>query len=178
MNFLAKKSWNPYIAGALTGILAVSTFYTAARPMGVAGAFSQTAAMIQEIFVPEYVKNNAYIQETMPMVIEGSGIDWLWMLVIGIFLGSFISSKMSGEFKKEIVPELWKSRFGPGKIKRLTTAFLGGVILLFGARLAGGCTTGHGINGCMQLALSGWIFFMVVFLSGIITANIIYRRAK
>jgi uncharacterized membrane protein YedE/YeeE len=178
MNFLAKKSWSPYITGTLIGLLAVSTYYTAARPMGVARAFSQTTAMLQEIFVPEYVKGNEYIQDTMPMVLKDTGIDWVWMLVVGIFIGAFISSKVSGDFKKEIVPELWKKRFGTGKIKRLITSFIGGVILLFGALLAGGCTTGLGINGCLQLALSGWIFFMVVFISGIITANIIYRGIK
>jgi len=177
MEFLQKKSWSPYIAGALIGLLAVFTFYTADRPIGVSRAFSQTAAMIQEVFAPEYVRGNEYIQEAMPMVIKGVGIDWLWMLVLGIFIGALISSTMSGEFKKEVVPELWKSRFGSGKTSRLIAAFIGGVLLLFGARLAGGCTAWHGINGSLQLALSGWIFFMVVFITGIITARIIYGRS-
>jgi hypothetical protein len=178
MKFLKKKSWSPYVAGILIGLLAISTFYTADRPIGISKAFSQTMVMIQKVFIPEYVRDNEYIQETMPMVIEGIGVDWLWMLVLGIFIGAFISSKMSGEFKKEIVPELWKSRFGSGKTKRLLTAFLGGVMLLFGARLAGGCTAWHGINGSLQLALSGWIFFMIVFITGIITTKIIYRGVK
>ncbi len=178
MKFLRRKSWNPYVAGALIGLLAVSTFYTADRPMGLSKAFSQTTAMIQEVFAPEYVRGNEYIQKTMPAVIKGIGVDWSWMLVLGVFIGAFISSKMSGTFKKEVVPELWKSRFGSGKTKRLITAFLGGVMLLFGARLAGGCTAWHGINGSLQLALSGWIFFMIVFITGIITTKIIYRGVK
>lgn len=178
MNFLKRKSWNPYIVGALIGLLAVSTFYTANRPMGIAMAFSQTTAMIQKFFIPEYVKSNEFIQKAIPVVAKGAGIDWLWMLVLGVFIGAFISSKISGEFKKEVVPELWKKRFGPGKTKRLITAFLGGSMILFGARLAGGCTTWHGINGSLQLALSGWIFFMVVFITGIITARIMYRGVK
>ena len=178
MNFLRKKAWSPYIVGALIGLLAMSTFYTANRPIGIAMAFSQTTAMIQKFFVPEYIKGNEFVQKTMPVVAKGTGIDWLWMLVLGVFIGAFISSRMSGEFKKEFVPELWKSRFGSGRIKRLIAAFLGGVILLFGARLAGGCTTWHGINGSLQLALSGWIFFMVVFITGIITAGIMYRGVK
>jgi hypothetical protein len=55
-------------------------------------------------------------------------------------------------------------------------AFAGGVILMFGARLAGGCTSGHGISGSLQLALSGWAFFASVFLSGILTAFLIFGR--
>ncbi len=174
MGCLKRKSWSPYVAGALIGLLAMFTFYTADRPFGVSKAYSQSAAMIQEVFASDYVRNNEYVQETMPRVIEGIGVDWLWMFVLGIFIGAFISSAMSGEFKKEVVPELWKRRFGSGKSKRLITAFLGGVVLLFGARLAQGCTAWHGINGTLQLALSGWIFFMVVFIAGIITAKIMY----
>ena len=178
MNFLKKKSWNPYVVGVLIGLLSVSTFYTANRPMGISIAFAQTTAMLQEIFAPDYVRNNEFIQRTMPQVIDGVGIDWIWMLVLGVFIGAFISSWISGDFKKEIVPELWKSRFGSGKIKRLFTAVSGGTLLFFGARLAGGCTTWHGINGSLQLALSGWIFFLVIFIAGIITSKILYRGLK
>jgi uncharacterized membrane protein YedE/YeeE len=178
VSFLSKKSWNPYVTGALIGILAISCFYVAGSPFGVSRAFSQTSAMIQKYLAPEYVKNNEYVIDTMPTLLKGSGIDWTWMMVAGIFLGAFISSQASGEFKKEIVPELWKSRFGPGKVKRLSVAFLGGAMLLFGARLAGGCTSGHGINGSLQLALSGWVFFMIVFIFGIFTAKIMYGGMK
>jgi uncharacterized membrane protein YedE/YeeE len=162
----------------LIGVLAIACFSVAGSPFGVSKAFSQTSAMILEFLVPEYVKNNEYVKDTMPSVIKGSGIDWIWMLVAGIFLGAFISSRASGEFKIEIVPELWKKRFGPSKIKRLGVAFLGGAMLLFGARLAGGCTSGHGINGSLQLALSGWIFFVVIFIFGIFTARIMYGDMK
>jgi uncharacterized membrane protein YedE/YeeE len=61
-------------------------------------------------------------------------------------------------------------------MKRMIAAFIGGAILLFGARLAGGCTSGHGISGTMQLALSSWIFFPVMFITGIITARILFRK--
>lgn len=178
MGFLSKKSWNPYLTGVLIGILAVSCFSIAGSPFGVSKAFSQTSAMIQKFLVPEYLNNNDYARDTMPAVITGYGIDWIWMLVMGIFLGAFISSMASGEFKKEIVPELWQKRFGPGKIKRLSVACLGGAMLLFGARLAGGCTSGHGINGSLQLALSGWIFFMIVFIFGIVVARLLYGDMK
>jgi uncharacterized membrane protein YedE/YeeE len=68
------------------------------------------------------------------------------------------------------VDRLWRARFGASRQKRYLVAFLGGVILMFGARLAGGCTSVHGISGSLQLALSGWVFFASVFVSGILTA--------
>jgi uncharacterized membrane protein YedE/YeeE len=47
---------------------------------------------------------------------------------------------------------------------------------MFGARLAGGCASGHGISGSLQLALSGWVFFASVFVSGILTALMLFGK--
>ena len=73
-------------------------------------------------------------------------------------------------------------RVGPTVVRALVrswcdlVAFLGGVILMFGARLAGGCASGHGISGSLQLALSGWVFFASVFVSGILTALMLFGK--
>jgi uncharacterized membrane protein YedE/YeeE len=55
-------------------------------------------------------------------------------------------------------------------------AFAGGALLLFGARLAGGCTSGHVISGIAQLTIGSFIFGMAVFASGILTARTLYKR--
>ncbi len=172
MKFFKMKKWNPYVVGTLIGVLSMFAFYTANKPLGVSTAFSRTAGMIEKVFAPEYVASNLYFQEKTPK------IDWQWMLVVGIFIGAFLSAKFSGDFKKVVVPKLWEKRFGGSKIKRLILSFLGGLLLLFGARLAGGCTSGHGISGTLQLAISSWIFFAVLFISGVITAKLIYGGMK
>ena len=38
---------------------------------------------------------------------------------------------------------------------------------MFGARMAKGCTSGHGISGTSQLAASSWLFVPIFMLSGI-----------
>lgn len=172
MECLRKKSWNPYVVGALIGFLSMFSFFTANKPLGVSTAFSRTAGMIEKLFAPEYVADNLYFQEKTPK------IDWQWMLVVGILIGAFLSAKLSGDFEKVIVPKLWEKRFGKKRWRRLVLSFLGGAVLLFGARLAGGCTSGHGISGTLQLAISSWIFFVVLFISGVITARIIYGGMK
>ena len=55
---------------------------------------------------------------------------------------------------------------------------IGSIIIMYGARLADGCTSGHGISGCLQLAVSGWLFFIVMFASGILTAKLLYGRSR
>ena len=46
---------------------------------------------------------------------------------------------------------------------------------MYGARLANGCTSGNGISGGLQLALSGWVFLTVMFPTGILTAFLLFR---
>jgi uncharacterized membrane protein YedE/YeeE len=55
-------------------------------------------------------------------------------------------------------------------------AFLSGGLMMFGARLAQGCTSGHGISGTLQLAVSSWIFIIVAFTVGTITTLLLYGK--
>ena len=73
---------------------------------------------------------------------------------------------------------MWASRFGPSPVKRGIFAFAGGVILMFGARLAGGCPSGYGLGAMVQLAVSGLVVVICFFAGGIISAQIIYRGSK
>ncbi len=52
---------------------------------------------------------------------------------------------------------------------------IGGVLIMYGARMAGGCTSGHGISGSLQLALSSWVFFLTLFAFGLIKALVLFR---
>ncbi|MEZ5325145.1 MAG: YeeE/YedE thiosulfate transporter family protein [Verrucomicrobiales bacterium] len=91
-------------------------------------------------------------------------------------LGAFISAYFGKDLSLEPVPSVWEEYHGTSVGKRMVAAFFGGAILLYGARMAGGCTSGHGISGTMQLALSSWVFFPVMFVTGIITARLLFRK--
>jgi uncharacterized membrane protein YedE/YeeE len=107
---------------------------------------------------------------------ETPKVEWQWMFVTGIFLGALISALLSGDFTLKAIPDTWEKRFGKGKIKRAIVAFIGGVIAIFGARLADGCPSGHGLSGTMQLAVSGFVALVFFFIGGIIVARLIYSR--
>lgn len=163
------RRWPPYITGALIGVLSWFAFLTADKPIGVSSALVKTAAMAEQAVAPAHVAANSYYARFRPQV------DWEWMLVAGLALGAFVSSRLSRDARED-VPALWRARFGPGRVRRYAAAFLGGVLLLFGARLAGGCTSGHGISGSLQLAVSGWTFFLTLFASGAATAWLLYGK--
>ena len=70
---------------------------------------------------------------------------------------------------------MWEARFGEGLGLRLGAAVVGGLLMAFGARLAGGCTSGHGISGTMQLSVGSWIAVICFFVGGIATAMLMFR---
>ena len=63
-------------------------------------------------------------------------------------------------------------------IRRYGPSFVGGFLILFGARMADGCTSGHMMSGMMQGAVSGYIFAGAVFIVAIPIAIVIGKNAK
>jgi len=168
MEFLTMKLWSPYLVGIGIGILSWFTFLLSNKPIGCSTAFARTSGMIERCFIGDKVEEKLYFKE-FP-----AKIDWEWMLVLGIIIGSFLSASLSGEFKLQWIPSVWLTTFGGNITPRLVTAFLGGIILGVGARWAGGCTSGHGISGTLQLVVSSWIAAICFFVGGIATAYFIY----
>ena len=165
-------SWSPYVVGALIGILSWFSFASVDRPIGVSTAIARTTGMLESVVAPDHVSTNSYFAKVRP------AIDWEWMMIVGLALGALVSSRLSGDRPSKEPAPIWKERFGSSRAKRYAVAFAGGVVIMFGARLAGGCTSGHGISGSLQLALSGWVFFGSLFVSGLVTAALVYGKEK
>jgi hypothetical protein len=102
-------------------------------------------------------------------------VDWALMIIPGIIIGAFLSSFTSGTFHVVWVPALWGSVFGENAVLRIMVALAGGILLGFGARWAGGCTSGHGISGSIQLSLASMITAACFFAGGIIVALLLYH---
>jgi hypothetical protein len=163
------KAWSPYIAGSLTGLVIIASAWIGGRYFGASTCFVRVSGFIEQIFSPSKVATMDYFKWFGPKV------DWQVMMVLGILIGAFISSLADGSFKFKAVPDMWAERFGPSPVKRSAFAFLGGIILMFGARMAGGCPSGYGLGAMVQLAVSGLIVVMCFFAGGIAFAQIIYR---
>ena len=169
MDFLHAVRWSPYAVGAGIGILSWFTFLISKKAIGCSTAFARTSGMIGKLFGRKKIESNLYYQEIKPV------IDWEWMLVVGIIGGSLISALLSGDFQWQWVPSSWAAAFGTAPLPRLITALIGGCFLGFGARWTGGCTSGHGISGTLQLAVSSWISAICFFIGGIAAAFLIFH---
>ena len=161
--------WNPYLAGALSGFVSIGSVWFVGKYLGASTTFVRTTGMLEKLISPERVAKMPYFIKEAPI------IDWQWLFVIGIAIGAFIAAVSSGSFRLQAVPAMWENRFGPAVAPRAVVAFVGGIIAMFGARLADGCPSGHGLSGSLQLAVSGYIALACFFIGGLISANWLYK---
>ncbi len=153
------------IALALLNVIVFNVGY-ANRPIGASTAFPYVADVLTGFTSSEYFQKIA------------TPGNWEVYFLFGALIGAFLSALISGTFRIFTVPERWKNVKGPETGKRFLWAFVGGFVLILGARMAGGCTSGHILSGGMQLSLSSLIFGGVAIASTIVTGKLFYRRAK
>jgi uncharacterized membrane protein YedE/YeeE len=169
IDVLRDPTWSPYVVGVGIGFLSWLTFLLSDHALGISTAFSKTAGMIEKAIRGPKVAKKLYYQENK------LGIDWGWMLVIGVFIGALVSARISGTFQLEWVPSMWEEAFGSNILVRLAVAVIGGICIGFGARWGCGCTSGHGISGTMQLLLGSWLSAACFFIGGVGVAMLMYR---
>ena len=174
-NPFTARIWSPYLVGIGIGILSWFTFATADKHLAITLQYERIAALAEKSAVPGIEQTNRYFAVRAQQGLSPK-VGWYLMLLIGVFFGSLLSSRLSGDRSRSTVPPLWRWRFGDSKVKRYSFAFLGGALMVLGARLAGGCTSGHGISGDLQLALSSWIFITTAFAVACLAAFLIYGK--
>jgi uncharacterized membrane protein YedE/YeeE len=170
---MKQLSW--LTGGLLLGLLSVIAIGLV-KPLGVSTQYVIFNGMLANLVNPEFVLENSYMAKYASKL---SPFGYGFLLVIGMFFGA-LASRLTGRpnttTDQNNLPSMWQNRFGPHQRLRSTQAFIGGFLLLFGARLAGGCTSGHMVAGISQLSVSGMIFGAAVMTAGIVTARVIYRQ--
>lgn len=165
-----EPAWPPYLAGAGIGVLSMLTFYFSDKPLGVSTAYARISGMLGKLPGPRHTESLEYFKETRPKV------EWEVMLLAGILVGALLAAWSGGQLTGEWLPPLWQARFGADShALRIATAFGGGALMAFGARLAGGCTSGHGISGTLQLSVGSWIAVVCFFIGGMAVAMPLFR---
>jgi uncharacterized protein len=122
-----------------------------------------------------FLRQHAYSEEVF------NTIGWEPFTNIGVIFGGIVSALfISRRFTafRTVVPPSWRNRFGPSAKKRAIGSFGGSFLVLFGARMAGGCTSGHTMSGGIQLAMSAWLFTAALAISMVITAKLLYADAS
>ncbi len=161
-------AWSPYIVGAGIGVLSWLTFYFADKAIGASSFYATLAGFLGKLVARKHTESLKYYQTNPPRM------DWGFVFVVCTILGAFIAAWTGGEIRNEWLHPMWVDRFGDSMVLRGIIGFAGGVLMAFGARLAGGCTSGHGISGTLQLNAGSWLTVVCMFISGIATAMLLY----
>jgi len=165
--------WTPYWTGAGIGVLSWAAFAVADDPLGITTALSAVAAYAALPFAgAAAVWRNSYWAQNVP------GLSYGTLFLAGVMLGAFAASLSARQFRIEAVPATWRWRFGGSVSLRFAAAFVGGAVEMFGARLAGGCASGHGISGTLQLALSSWVFTTLFFVTAVLLGSYLFGDGK
>lgn len=166
------KAWSPYAAGILIGVLQIPAFLILETALGASSSYVTVGAGIVSL-VDSSLLNIDYVAKH---VAPNAKNLWQVALVTGIALGAFVSMRLSGAVRAPIAP-IWRRALGStSKGLRYTVAFAAGFLMLFGARIADGCTSGHGLSGMAQLSVGSTVAVAAMFAGGIATALLLLRR--
>ncbi|MCB0317472.1 MAG: YeeE/YedE family protein [Bdellovibrionales bacterium] len=180
--------WNWLKGGIILGLsflLAVAVI----KPIGVSTQFVILDGVLAKQFNNElivkdetaktgYASSNAYLNKSGGKYAKevANPINYGFLFVVFMFLGGFLGKKMQKGAQIKQLPVFHLNRFGDKHSTRYLLAFLGGAIVLWGARLAGGCTSGHMMSGMMQTSISGYLFAIAAFIVAIPTSIYIYKN--
>ena len=132
------------------------------------------------IYVPYYagILFGMYPKDTYLQEIEKAGA-WEGVMLLGALVGGFITSVfITKTFRFSVMPTAWKKYKNNSIVSRLFWSFFSGFLLILGARLASGCTSGHFLSGMSQTAFSSMIFGVVVLVTLLVTGRLFYNTKE
>ncbi len=162
----SNKKW--ILAGIALAVLNTIVFseITFDRPIGASTTYPYLADMLTGTTANAYFEN-----------IKGPG-SWELIFLAGALISGLVLSLLRKDFKLILIHENWKKYKGTSAGSRIVWALTGGFIMVFGARMAGGCTSGHIVSGGMQLALSSLVFAVFVFAGLLTTGRLFYKMKR
>jgi uncharacterized membrane protein YedE/YeeE len=147
--FVTQAPW--FVAGPILGLLVVGLLWVANRPLGATGGWIDLLAWIRK---------------------PSTGLRWTVFFLCGIVLGGFLSALLQGELGIKTAFGSFDQRFGTTFPTRALVLALAGVIMGYGVRRAGGCTSGHGICGTSLGSRASWVATATFMASAVLFANL------
>jgi uncharacterized membrane protein YedE/YeeE len=162
--------WNPYVCGIGLGLVLLTAFVVMGRGIGASGALTSVVATSVNSLSASHAEASTFYKGYL-----GDGTvhplkDWLVFEVLGVIIGGFISGRLAhrAHFKVEKGNRI--SANG-----RFFFAFLGGIIMAFGTKLARGCTSGQALTGGALMNVGSWIFMVSLFIGAYAMAGVVKR---
>ncbi len=158
------------VGGLLLGLLQVAAVGLH-KPLGVSTQFVVTDSILLKKVAPDYVNAHPLISKD-----KYQKIGYGWMLDLGILVGAAVAALAVRRWRLRKTTVWWEANQGKSVAWRFACGFIGGVFILFGARLAHGCTSGQLASGWAQLSLAAVPFTVALFGAGMLAARLVYPR--
>lgn len=173
LNFLKKDRLCPYFIGVLMGLFLL-VLLNFDRHLGTCCGINKITALISYFFAPEFTTQSSYLNKQLS---DHLIFNWKFLLLVGLFIGAKIGCIISKDAPK-FTQTIWTEKFGKSARKRHLSVFFGAIILILGARIAGGCAAGHGLSGVSQQSMTSVVFMIFIAITGVPSAFILYHFKK
>jgi len=150
------------VAGVAIGAITLLLLWVTNQRLGISTGFENLCGLV--IKAPYFRRSE----------IAGSN-RWRLPFLGGLVLGGFLSAALSGGFAPFWDLGMFDRVVGWGPVGKLAWMFGGGLLIGFGTRMAGGCTSGHGIFGVSNFERASLESMLAFMLAGIATSNLVYR---
>ncbi len=156
------EPWPFWAGGIIIGLLVPLLYYFYNTALGVSTGYGNLVKIFPTARHLQWIKSK--YPETY---------NWRVYFIGGIILGGLISSTLSGNFGFTAEMGRFTAIVGWPAPAAAIYFFAGGLLLGLGARIAGGCTSGHSIHGIANLHISSILATIMFIIGGIISANLI-----
>lgn len=150
--------WDPYLCGIGLGLVLLATFVVMGRGIGASGAMTSVVTAGVDVVSESHARANEFYRGYLGEGNVSPLKDWLVFEVAGVLIGGFLSGILAGRAGRRIEkgPRLSTAR-------RFQFAFLGGIVMAFGTKLARGCTSGQALTGGALMNVGSWLFMISLF---------------
>lgn len=149
-------------AGAAIAAITLTLLFVLNRRLGISTGFEDICSLVLKA---PYFRRQSLL----------SARNWRLPFLAGLVLGGVISAVLGGGWEPTWALGMLDARLGLGPAGKVTWMFVGGLFIGFGTRLAGGCTSGHGIFGLSNLEWPSLVSTLSFMGGGIVTTQLIYR---
>ena len=162
IDILFIEPWPFWAGGVVIGLLVPLLYYYYNTPLGVSTGYGNLA----KILFPS--RHLQWFKSKFPKT-------WNWRVyfIVGIFLGGFLSAGLAGRPLMLMEMGQFTSILDWPALLTAFYFFAGGIMLGLGARIAGGCTSGHSIHGIANLHFSSIVVTLFFLMGGVVAANMV-----
>jgi hypothetical protein len=160
LNDLPALHWA--IAGGAIGAITLLLLFLTNRRLGISTGFESVCSLVSRM--PYFQRDD----------LKGPG-RWRLPFLAGLIAGGVLSAVLSGGWHTSMALGVFDSTISSAPAAKLGWMFVGGLFIGFGTRLAGGCTSGHGIFGIANFEKSSWTATAAFMAAGIVTTQVVYR---